>query len=553
MTGRLFYPFLRSNSNRLFGDGRRCRRSLLLGCLGALVCIAIYLVSLKVLRYFHGQNELGIILSLKIFQMSWITIFAMLIFSSMVTAVSTLYLSKDNEIMVSAPVSPAELYLMRYTTTSLYTSWMVLIFSIPYFGAFAPIFNAGPLYWPLLLMVTLSTTACASAGAILLTVFLVKFFPAKQTKDIVFYLSLCFGIFLYLIFRLMRPEDLVNPDKYGQFIEYLSAISTPAGPWLPAGWAANMLSDYLLDQRIDILLGALLIITPLALYLLGEIAMGWWFADGFNKSQESFGGHRKFPIRRTKITSRQWIFKKELNFFIRDSSEWSQLFMIGALIVVYLYNFQVLPLDRAPMPTEYITNLIGFANIGLCGFLNASLAARFVYPSIGAEGGAFYLILSSPLPLIRFFLYKFLFYCLPFSLLTLILIGVSNYFLQVSTPMWWISLFAGLLISWTNLALALGFGALFADFKAENKAASMGPGAIFFLFCAILLELLILVLGVSPSYMAVRSWLAGLPISTTVYLLLLSWGLGSIIIVCSTAGLLWKKGLAKLQGMEGEQ
>ena len=72
--------------------------------LGIVVGIVLHLVTLRVLTYFHGQNELGVILSLKIFQMAWITIFAMLIFSSMVTAVSTLYLSSDNEIILAAPL-----------------------------------------------------------------------------------------------------------------------------------------------------------------------------------------------------------------------------------------------------------------------------------------------------------------------------------------------------------------------------------------------------------------------------------------------------------------
>ena len=86
------------------------------------------------------------------------------------------------------------------------------------------------------------------------TVVLVNLFPAKRTKDIILYLSICFGIFIYLIFRLMRPEDLVNPDKYGHFIDYLSSLATPAAPYIPAAWASNLLSYYLLDREIDFLL-----------------------------------------------------------------------------------------------------------------------------------------------------------------------------------------------------------------------------------------------------------------------------------------------------------
>ncbi len=504
---RLFLPWLHTGVNRLFPKKKMSATSVLILVLGGAVCLVLYLVAHKVLVYFHSQNELGVILSLKIFQMAWITIFAMLIFSAMVSAVSTLYLSSDNEIILSAPVSPKEVYLLRYVTTTVNTSWMILVFSLPVFGAYGQVFQAGPLFWPLLVVSVPTVAATASTFAMLLTVAIVYLFPARRTKDIVLYLSLCFGIFLYLIFRMMRPEDLVNPDKYGQFIDYFSAISAPAGPWLPAGWAANLLSSYLLERKVDWLLTGLLVTTPLVLYFAGEIAMNHLFLSGFSKSQESFGGHLKFRPTTRLPSAAAWMCRKELKHFLRDSSEWSQFFMIGALIVVYLYNFKVLPLDRSPLPTQYISNIISFANIGLTGFLTASLATRFVYPCIGAERGAFYLISSSPLSLGRYLWYKYLFYFVPFTLLALVLIVVSNNLLEITGPMRWISLFTGLVITWTSLGMALGFGMYFADFKSENRDASMGPGAILFLFCAVSYQLVVILLELLPVVHLMRRWL----------------------------------------------
>ena len=547
MISRLFQPWLLGSLNRFFPDRRFGLRSLLILGLGLIVCLIIHLVTFRVLTYFHSQNELGIILSLKIFQMAWITIFAMLIFSSMVTAVSTLYLSSDNEIILAAPIRPDEIYLMRYLTTTLTTSWMVLVFSLPVFGAYARVFAAGPLFWPLLLLAVPAMALIASAIAMLATVILVYFFPARRTKDIILYLSLLFGILLYLIFRLMRPEDLVNPDQYGEFIEYFSAISAPAGPWLPAGWSANLLGTYLLDGQVDWLLAGLLVVTPAVLFFAGEIAMRRWFFAGFSKSQESFGGHMRFRPARSFPGSWAWIWRKELKYFLRDSSEWSQLFMVGALIVVYLYNFKALPLDRSPMPTEYLTHLIAFANIGLVGFIAASLSARFVYPSLSNEQGAFYLIGSAPISLGRFLLYKYLFYLPPFTLLTLILVLVSNRLLDIAGPMLWISLFLSLLTTWTTVALALGFGATFADFKSENRAAAMGPGAILFLFCAVLYQLALIGLGFSPIYRLIRGWLrtSTIPPADAFYLCL--WAIGAVVVSFLLALVVCRRSLLALR------
>ena len=547
METRLLRPWLLGNLNRFFPQKKVGLRAILILSLGLAVCIIIYLATLRVLTYFHGQNELGVILSLKIFQMAWITIFAMLIFSSMVTAVSTLYLSSDNEIILAAPIMADEIYLLRFVTTTTNTSWMVLVFSLPVFGAYARVFEAGHLFWPLLLLAVPAMALIASATAMLATVILVYFFPARRTKDIILYLSLLFGILLYLIFRLMRPEDLVNPDRYGEFIEYFSAISAPAGPWLPAGWSANLLGTYLLDGRVDWLLAGLLITTPLVLYFAGEIAMRRWFFAGFSKSQESFGGHMRFRPTKSFASTLAWIWRKELKYFLRDSSEWSQLFMVGALIVVYLYNFKALPLDRSPMPTDYLAHLIAFANIGLVGFMAASLAARFVYPSLSSERGAFYLIGSAPLPLSRFLLYKYLFYLPPFTLLTLLLVLVSNHLLDIEGPMQWISLFLSLLLTWTTVAMALGFGTYFADFKSENRAAAMGPGAILFLFCAILYQLSIIGLGILPIYRLVRGWLRHSIMPLTDLVILCLWAGGAVAVSLLLAIFICRRSITTLR------
>lgn len=544
MEGRLYLPFFRSAKNRFFATRVKLKVTVLT-LLGTLICVALYLLTYKSVSYFHSQSELGIILSMKIFQMAWITIFAMLIFSSMITGVSNLYLSSDNEIIVAAPVTLEEFFRMRMTTTFLNTSWMMLLFSLPIFGAFGVVFEAGPLFWPLLAAAVPATAFTACASAMLFVIVLVYLFPARRTKDIILYLSICFGMFLYLIFRLMRPEDLVNPEKYGQFIEYMSAISNPAGFWLPASWTSNMLASYLLDREIDFLLIGLIVLTPPVLMIVGELLMARYFSSGFSKSQESFGGHHRFKEVTQNRSRLLWVFRKETISFLRDSKEWSQFFMIGALVIVYLYNFKVLPLERT-FGTAYVANLIAFGNIGLSGFLAAALAARFVYPSIGGEGGAFYLIRTSPLSAGRFFFYKYLFYLLPFTALTLLLISVSNHFLQIQGPMWWLSLFCAILICWTVVALALGFGAIFADYHAENKSAAMGPGSVFYFFCAITYMLVVLFTGISPAYRMVRAWFrqGGMPLSDAI--LILFWTLAVIGLSVAVIALICRKGITAL-------
>jgi ABC-2 type transport system permease protein len=221
--------------------------------------------------------------------------------------------------------------------------------------------------------------------------------------------------------------------------------------------------------------------------------------------------------------------------------------MIAALVVIYLYNFKLLPIDRAAFSEEFITNLISFLNIGIAGFIITSLSARFVFPSIGAEGGAFYHIRSSPISIRRFLFYKYLFYVIPFTVLSLILITMSNRILHIEGPMWWISIFTNLFITWAVVALALGFGAVYADFKTENKTVTMGSmGAIMFLLTATAIQVLIIFIGANPVYHIVRRWLNDYVLNLSDLYLLSLWVLTSALITIVIVIYFFRKGIHML-------
>ena len=545
----LLWPMFLTAKNRFFPSGKISQKSIgiVLFCIG--LCYAIFNITLRVVTYFHMQDELGIILSLKVFQMAWILIFIMLIFSSMVSSISSIYLSEDNEIVFSAPISTVNLFFMRYISGTIYTSWMMIIFSLPIFATYGIVFQTPVTYWFLMVPTLLSITLTSTCLSTLLTIVLVKFFPARHTKDIILYLSLCFGVLIIFLIRLLQPEDMVYYDKYGHLVDYLSKISKPVAPYLPASWASNFLSLYLLDLEIDWLLFSLLLLTPMVLYILGEWCMKVWFFSGYSKSQESFGGTHRFAKKQLyKPGIWKWIFNKESKVFLRDSVEWSQLFMIAALVVIYLYNFKLLPIEQGALSEQFIINLISFLNIGLAGFIMTALSARFVFSSIGSEGGAFYHIKSSPISLRRFLLYKYFFYAIPFTILSLTLIIMSNRILQVEGPMWWISVSTNLFITWVVVGLALAFGSIYADFKAENKTVAMGSmGAIIFLLCATAFQIIIIFVGANPIYRIMKRWLNNYAFNSVDLYLLILWIIVSVLLSVGMVVYLFKKGIYTLE------
>jgi ABC-2 type transport system permease protein len=192
---------------------------------------------------------------------------------------------------------------------------------------------------------------------------------------------------------------------------------------------------------------------------------------------------------------------KEIRTFFRDQTQWPQLFLILALVAIYLYNFYVLPVDRSVIKTEYLQNIIAFLNMGLSTFVLAALSARFVFPAVSNEGPAFWIIRSSPVSLKTFLRIKYFLFLIPLLLLTEVLIVASNILLQVTPFMMALSVVTVFFMVPAIVAMGIGLGAAYPDFRSENplQSATSFGGLIYMTLCAALI-CGVIVLEAGPAY-----------------------------------------------------
>src|SRR5439155_26602073 len=126
---------------------------------------------------------------------------------------------------------------------------------------------------------------------------------------------------------------------------------------------------------------------------------------------------------------RRQLLIKDVKIFLRDVSQWSQLLLLLALVLLYLYNFRVLDLERIPYMSAFIKNIYAFVNMGMAGLVMSTVAVRFVFPAVSAEGAAFWIIRTSPVSLHDFLWSKFWSGLVPVLLLTELLAITANEFL----------------------------------------------------------------------------------------------------------------------------
>jgi len=481
----------------------------------------MFALSSRVLIYFQSVEVIGDLLAHHLLSMVLLTFFSLLIFSHIITALSNLYLSTDLELCHSSPAHLEEVFLSRAVYIVVDSSWMVIVFGLPVLMAYAFVYSPGPGYYIALLHMGVAMAIVAAGLGILFTMILVSVFPAQRTKDIIMLLMIFMIVALYLMFRFLRPERLVDPEAFFSVMQYMSALKAPDSPYLPTHWVTETLWGHLngpggRSHLFDVML---LWTTAISLVVINIWVAGAIYYNGFSKSQEAKrrrkGGKTALNFFLSLFTrplgyDLAAVMDKDLRTFFRDNTQWSQLLLLGALVVVYLYNFSVLPLERSPIRIEFLQNQIAFLNMGLAGFVLSAVSVRFIFPSISAEGGAFWIIRSSPLSLKRFLWGKYVIYLPVMLLLGELLIIVTNYLLDVTPFMMILSSITMFLAIFGIVALAVGFGALYPNFKYENIAqvATGFGGLMYMIFSAIFLAIII-VLEAGPVYIIFMADLRG--------------------------------------------
>src|SRR4051812_27819347 len=249
--------------------------------------------------------------------------------------------------------------------------------------------------------------------------------------------------------------------------------------------------------------------TALALIVLVAAANERWHFTGFSKAQEARKArftHFELINRVARILPlspiRRHLLVKDVKIFLRDVSQWSQLLLLLALVLVYLYNFRVLDLDRNPYMSGMIKNVYAFVNLAMAGLVMSTVCARFVFPAVSSEGAAFWIIRTAPVSLQAFLWSKFWTGFIPVFLLTELLTVTANQFLGVEPFLRLVAAAAVLLMSLALVGLATGLGARYPRFNADNPSQVAGSyGGVAFMITAVLFMITLIAMVGWPSSM----------------------------------------------------
>ena len=551
----LLPKWLTARARAAAGEKGRGARYAVLGTVGALFWAFIFGVLYRLLTYFRGVEEIGALLAGKLLGLLLLGFTSILLLSNVITALSSFFLAKDLDMLVSAPVDWLRLYGAKLLETIIASSWMVALVAIPMFTAYGIVYDGGWLFPLVAVALMLPMFIIPAVLGSALTLILVNVFPARRTRDILSVIAVLAAGGIVLLFRLIRPERLARPEGFRSLLDFISVLRTPTSPLLPSEWVQKATMGYLQGQP-DWLSMYMLWTTAAAFITLGAMLHRWLYHTGFSKAQESaqrwvkkggllatLGDRLLQPFG----TLRRELVLKEIRLFFRDTTQWSQLILLAVLVVVYVYNIKFLPLSGEGI-TFFLVNVVPFLNLVLAGFVLASIAARFVFPGVSLEGRTLWLLRSSPMAVRDLLWAKYWVGTLPLLLLAVGIVGVTDYLLQVSDFMFFVSVGTIALMTFALSGMAIGFGTLFPQFETENAAQiPTSFGGLLYMMAAVILIGGVVILEAGPvySYLAAKAFRQ--PIEPTQMVL----GFGGAVVLCIAATLLpIRVALARLEAVE---
>lgn len=471
------------------------------GALSVAFVIAVFLFFEGLLGFIMAQEDLGglrVALIMKLLNMVFLIFFLMLVYSSIVSSISTFYLSEDLDFLFSAPINVRSIFYLKFINAYVSVSWMLVVFGAPILAAHGLTQNAGVPYYmaipPCLILFCFIPVAIGAGIGILL---MLVFSGRKAQRTLVF-LGLTTAVGLIAVFRLLKPEQVVNPVRFEQLTLYLEKLRAPTSPYLPGAWISEAMMAIIENSAYNFArFSVYMIAAALILFFVVRILADRYYYSGWARRGTMSGRASPRTASGMRITSRSPIaalMKKELLCFIRDPSQWAQVFILTALIIVYQFNFHNLPLDMY----EY-KGMMAYVNLAGSGLILAAVIVRFTYTSIAAEGRAVWTLLVSPIKSRTYIAGKYFMHVIPITLAGLVLVLAANRALKLPIMLNLRVVEGIFLISTALVATAIGMAARNPPFDVENPArVAVGGGAILYMIFASLFVAFIVAAGSLP-------------------------------------------------------
>lgn len=455
------------------------------------VFLAVFIYTYSLFFFLKNYGVLGQAITDYILSVSWLIITLALIISFMASAYAFLYRDPLLRLYLTAPVPATELTLAKFLDLWLVGSWPLGVIGLPVLLAYGLAAHKDGLYFGFSMMTMLWLSLLTASLGASLTIFLAHRLGRRSTKGLILLVVLTLIIGGQAGLNLMLPKKLFKIHDEPSVAIVIAQLYQQ--PLMHPAWPHNFLRQ--ISSQND----------PLPLTILGLVTMGAtlglmavakkFYTSSWQVVQEgNFTAKTNQPIVPPAILTIQpfnhCFISKDLLFIFRSPAETINLSLIFFLGVLYF-----LVLSRVPLVKEKNPQWFGWIVIQaqiVVGYLLTTLSLRLVFPLLARERRTAWWIYTSPQKLEKIYLTRATFWSGLFSLLGLILGGITAYLLGFDQTTMIITLFLASFLGLVVAQVSLALGAVLPNrwqLDADQLATSF-PGLL-----ATIINLLLVILA----------------------------------------------------------
>jgi len=471
------------------------RRSLLLvfvvvGFIGGYVGLT-YFAFLKMFRFLQAFPGLGEAVIERVMYILFAFLGFLLFVSNAIVAYTSLFKSKEVSFLLSTPVSPTAVFLVKSIESVVYASWAFLVLISPMLAAFGRTHSVGiDFYLVSVVAIALFVFIPGILGvwcALAIGLFANRRFCKVLTRLGVL---LCVGAIVWAWSTKPVSEEALETRILPALDQILGKTRFAQFAFLPSYWFVSGIlywNEGALKSAIfyfGVILSYVCFLGMLSCKYVSEVFLPAYqtvLGSGYDPRRlkllfKKEGKGQVFEVPRfERALTHLGIFKpsvlalflKDVRVFWRDTTQWSQSALLFGLLWIYVFNLRKF---NTQFENPFWMALVTHLNLVAVTLTLATITTRFVYPQLSLEGHSAWVLGLSPMGLKGVVRVKLAYACLSSLLVTLSLILVSTFTLKL--PWYRTIYFLGVttVMTITLNALARGIAMLYPNFKETNPS-----------------------------------------------------------------------------------
>ena len=458
------------------------------------------------MKFMAKFPSLGSVLTERLLYTMFAFLFGLLLLSNLIISYTNLFRNRETAYLLTLPVSTQNIFRWKFIESMILASWAFLFLIAPMLLAFGLVRDVPWHFYPVMvLLIGLFIILPAVFGSAL-AIAIGRHLDRKSFQILLVVLALALLAFVAFWWKTAPvDDDLIDRRTLETLDRLLAKTRFTMFPLLPSYWLSGAILQWAEGVANHALfLGAVLLSHTLFFGSIAFTRFGHLFYETSSAVQSRVGGGLKLNFFRTApktaatadtlerfialiplipVDARA-IVVKDVRMFWRDTTQWGQTVMFFGLLGAYIINLRNF---TQQLTSPFWIHAVAFMNLGACSFNLASLTTRFVFPQFSLEGRRIWMVGMSPMGLTRIVLTKYWLASLSSLVVTLLLVTLSCYLLQMTFPD---VVFFGVVVAVMTLALnglAVGLGILYPNLKETNpnKIVSGFGGTLCFVLSSI--------------------------------------------------------------------